>query len=169
MKKYLTREEALAHAEGCPCKECGDECAQIIQQLKEADAEYPGNPLLTNAARKLTELNSRLKHLVVAEAGLPLYDEIERLKVRLREAKDDVKCYQIFISHFFAWYPRIAQLLDGWHQDGTAWTEWDTSVRNELRDLGMAAEMFRAATAAAELSKQEPVAPIQHRAMKEKS
>ena len=28
-------------------------CDDIIRQLKEADAEYPGNPLLMNAARML--------------------------------------------------------------------------------------------------------------------
>ncbi len=26
----------------------------------------------------------------------------------------------------------VAQLLDGWHQDGTAWTEWDESVRKRV-------------------------------------
>lgn len=30
---------------------------------------------------------------------------------------------------------RVAQLLDGWHQDGTAWSEWDESVRKEVSDL----------------------------------
>lgn len=30
---------------------------------------------------------------------------------------------------------RVAQLLDGWHQDGTAWTEYDESVRREVADL----------------------------------
>lgn len=26
----------------------------------------------------------------------------------------------------------IAQILDGWHADGTAWSEWDESVRRRL-------------------------------------
>ena len=26
----------------------------------------------------------------------------------------------------------VAQLLDGWHNDGTAWSEWDESVRNDV-------------------------------------
>jgi len=26
----------------------------------------------------------------------------------------------------------VAQLLDGWHQDGTAWTEWDENVRRRV-------------------------------------
>lgn len=30
---------------------------------------------------------------------------------------------------------RVAQLLDGWHQDGTAWTEYDRSVRSEVGSL----------------------------------
>ena len=28
--------------------------------------------------------------------------------------------------------PNVAQLLDGWHQDGTAWTEWDEEVRRDV-------------------------------------
>jgi hypothetical protein len=31
--------------------------------------------------------------------------------------------------------PCIAQLLDGWHADGTAWSEWDESVRQRVSDL----------------------------------
>lgn len=26
----------------------------------------------------------------------------------------------------------VAQILDGWHQDGTAWSEWDESVRKRI-------------------------------------
>ena len=29
----------------------------------------------------------------------------------------------------------IAQLLDGWHQDGTAWSEWDESVRRRVMEM----------------------------------
>ncbi len=29
----------------------------------------------------------------------------------------------------------VAQLLDGWHNDGTAWTEWDESVRRRVSDM----------------------------------
>ena len=27
------------------------------------------------------------------------------------------------------------QLLDGWHNDGTAWSEWDESVRQDVSEL----------------------------------
>jgi len=30
---------------------------------------------------------------------------------------------------------KVAQLLDGWHQDGTAWSEWDESVRKDVSRL----------------------------------
>ena len=40
-----------------------------------------------------------------------------------------------FVSKFLAWAPDCAQLLDGWHQDGTAWTKWDESVRQRLSAL----------------------------------
>lgn len=28
----------------------------------------------------------------------------------------------------------VAQLLDGWHNDGTAWTDWDESVRKRVSE-----------------------------------
>lgn len=37
-----------------------------------------------------------------------------------------------FINAFIAFYPDCAQLLTGWHQDGTDWTEWDQSVYDAL-------------------------------------
>lgn len=39
--------------------------------------------------------------------------------------------------------PDIAQLLDGWHQDGTAWSTWDESVRKRLSKVQTALEPFR--------------------------
>ena len=36
--------------------------------------------------------------------------------------------------------PRVAQLLDGWHADGTAWSEYDESVRREVSALMVAVE-----------------------------
>lgn len=38
--------------------------------------------------------------------------------------------------------PRIAQVFDGWHNDGTAWTEWDESVRREVAELQVKAREF---------------------------
>jgi hypothetical protein len=31
--------------------------------------------------------------------------------------------------------PNVSQLLDGWHADGTAWSEWDESVRKEVSEM----------------------------------
>jgi hypothetical protein len=31
--------------------------------------------------------------------------------------------------------PDVSQLLDGWHADGTAWTEWDAGVRSAVSEL----------------------------------
>ena len=39
-----------------------------------------------------------------------------------------------------ALWPDLAQLLDGWHQDGTAWTPWDESVRKRLTEAGIAGD-----------------------------
>jgi hypothetical protein len=43
--------------------------------------------------------------------------------------------------------PDIAQLLDGWHQDGTDWSEWDESVRERLSNLSKILENVRIARA----------------------
>jgi hypothetical protein len=29
----------------------------------------------------------------------------------------------------------VAQVLDGWHNDGTAWSEWDEQVRTRVTEL----------------------------------
>lgn len=34
----------------------------------------------------------------------------------------------------------VAQLLDGWHQDGTAWTEYDESIRKRVSEMQQALE-----------------------------
>jgi hypothetical protein len=39
--------------------------------------------------------------------------------------------------------PDLAQLLDGWHNDGTAWSEWDESVRKRLSEVQAALECIR--------------------------
>ncbi len=40
----------------------------------------------------------------------------------------------------------LAQLLDGWHNDGTAWSEWDESVRKRLSQAQAVIETTLAAT-----------------------
>ncbi|MDE2099648.1 MAG: hypothetical protein KGL39_20515 [Patescibacteria group bacterium] len=42
--------------------------------------------------------------------------------------------------------PDIAQLLDGWHADGTYWSEWDELVRNRLMDVQQQLELVRKLT-----------------------
>lgn len=39
------------------------------------------------------------------------------------------------LTEIIVWFPDCAQLLDGWHADGTAWTEWDEQIRTRLADL----------------------------------
>jgi hypothetical protein len=59
-----------------------------------------------------TALNA-VRRLVAAEPG-------DRRRVRvLLETMADTLC-------------DVAQLLDGWHADGTAWSEWDESVRQKV-------------------------------------
>jgi hypothetical protein len=42
----------------------------------------------------------------------------------------------------------VSQLLDGWHADGTAWSEWDESVRSEVRARLAECEQIRERTKA---------------------
>jgi len=41
--------------------------------------------------------------------------------------------------------PMVTQVLDGWHQDGTVWTEWDESVRISLGALMSRVDAYLAA------------------------
>lgn len=80
------------------------------------------------------EANERGEELAAKRAALLRAEqELEQVKAerdRMRE----------FVMRFCDFYPDCAQLLDGWHQDGTAWSEWDESVRQHLTQLGKAAE-----------------------------
>lgn len=38
--------------------------------------------------------------------------------------------------------PELCQLLDGWHADGTAWSEWDESIRQRLSKLLLSLEIY---------------------------
>lgn len=51
--------------------------------------------------------------------------------VQLRERAETLAAA---LREIAALTPDIAQLLDGWHADGTAWSEWDESVRRRLAD-----------------------------------
>lgn len=44
------------------------------------------------------------------------------------------------LEKFMGFYPNCAQLLDGWHADGTVWSAWDESVRQQLIRLGVIAQ-----------------------------
>jgi hypothetical protein len=56
--------------------------------------------------------------------------------------------------------PLVCQLLDGWHQDGTAWTEHDIQVRLEAGYLLAAGEAARRAILPSEPAKPEtPLCP----------
>lgn len=54
----------------------------------------------------------------------------EHFEALAREAK-----LREVVEEILVWFPNCAQLLDGWHGDGTCWTECDTQVRNELSRL----------------------------------
>lgn len=60
----------------------------------------------TETIRQLREERTALRH------------KLESLRAEL----DDVLC-------------DVSQVLDGWHQDGTAWSKWDEQVRQKVREL----------------------------------
>lgn len=55
---------------------------------------------------------------------------------------DENKELRWFIDDFRTIANHTAQLLDGWHADGTAWSEWDEIVRKELSKLMRRAEIL---------------------------
>jgi hypothetical protein len=43
----------------------------------------------------------------------------------------------------YKWNCQIAQLLDGWHADGTCWSKWDEEVRQGVTEIGRTLEPLR--------------------------
>ncbi len=74
-------------------------------------------------------------------AARPLLDEIARLQSALRAAEAQAAAMQKSLQIVRYWLPDVAQLLDGWHADGTSWSEWDESVRQQLSKVQEAAEV----------------------------
>ena len=72
-----------------------------------------------------------------------LSDEEMRKQI-IAEQEARIATLQAFVDEFNNFYPDCAQLLDGWHADGTAWSAWDESVRQHLTALGQAALAARA-------------------------
>ncbi len=77
--------------------------------------------------------------------------EAERLIDRLNDSDTEIAAKDAEIAKLRAWFtrfldfaPRVAQLLDGWHADGTAWSEWDETVRKELSESHAAAQELSA-------------------------
>lgn len=50
-------------------------------------------------------------------------------KLELRRPDSDVRVPRATLGGLLV---DVAQLLDGWHQDGTAWSEWDETVRRRV-------------------------------------
>lgn len=85
-------------------------------------------------------------------------DSPEEMKRRMAEHIIDCELHPVrklayllaILQNFLDFAPRCAQLLDGWHADGTTWSEWDESVRKELSDIQRDAEAFTAGSPRAE-------------------
>ncbi len=62
--------------------------------------------------------------------------EVELAAAREQIAAKDVeiKALREGLSKGLDLLPVVAQLLDGWHNDGTAWSSWDESVRKRLSE-----------------------------------
>jgi len=67
--------------------------------------------------------------------------EIAKLKVAYELATQTIADLSIKSAQQLELLVRIAQIFDGWHQDGTAWTEWDESVRREMSAMLAQAEV----------------------------
>lgn len=81
----------------------------------------------------------------VEELAIELQKERERLaaysQVHLRQVSK-LQAARELAERVNNTGPRIAQVFDGWHNDGTAWTEYDESVRREVRELQVVAGKF---------------------------
>lgn len=63
-------------------------------------------------------------------------DPLSDLFTRVEVAKD-------LLRDFNSLAPDLAQLLQGWHADGTAWSEWDETVYQRLLALQERTEEFK--------------------------
>lgn len=82
------------------------ENAELKARLVEAEAKERSHALIAE------QLENAIDCMATAEAEA----------ARLRSALEPLT--QLLID--------IAQIFDGWHADGTAWTEWDESVRRRI-------------------------------------
>ena len=72
---------------------------------------------------------------LTAKAHSRRFDDIEvscDLLLALIEAARERDRLRQAVGATLEMLPRVSQLLDGWHQDGTAWSVYDESVRAEV-------------------------------------
>lgn len=116
--------ETLAHV--------GDPGLRLLFELQDAGKVAGIHSGLRGAVRELVgraeQAEARLAEETKAQDEVVrlLHKQIEDLEARL------AKVVRIL--------PSVCQVFDGWHQDGTAWTEWDESVRREVSELLAAAQ-----------------------------
>lgn len=70
-------------------------------------------------------------------------DEATEQSMQRYHLRDKLHRYRDLAEKLNNTLPRIAQVFDGWHNDGTAWSDWDESVRKEVSELvAMAREIL---------------------------
>ena len=61
--------------------------------------------------------------------------EVTRLRVALYRQGCEADTARVQVSEWLSLAPDLAQLLQGWHSDGTAWSAWDQSVYEHLLEI----------------------------------
>jgi hypothetical protein len=104
--------DAYAEHIVAPIRQERDEAKRLIQSDKNIDREWSDETLIQSVTIALNALHWR--NLTI--------EAIEREVAQLRKELEPM------INHC----TNACQVFDGWHNDGTAWSEWDESVRKEM-------------------------------------
>jgi hypothetical protein len=104
-----------------------------------------------------TELDAAIERLEALVADGPMHNPTRRLDQlatgtvlsALKEARNDTALLlsalqrqgkeadaaRLMVLEWLTLAPDLAQLLQGWHADGTAWSAWDQSVYEHLLEI----------------------------------
>ena len=70
-------------------------------------------------------------------------DEIDTLRTKLTAAEQRVASLEAALDSAARNYCDLAQLLRGWHADGTTWSQWDQQVFEQMLRIQLRVEALR--------------------------
>jgi hypothetical protein len=120
-----------------PATDAAPSSAEVTRQLLEkSDAR------VDRLSARIDELEAQLAEATnareIAECAAYKYStkvaEVEAREAKMRAILGGATSNQL-ISDLKVLLVDVAQIFDGWHADGTPWSEWDESVRRRVTDL----------------------------------